>query len=78
MSIINNNNSIINGYTINIATIIINIICQIKSNIFELYYFQNSNITLKIKGICYNVMLGNGTHNFKGINYLKVVFYKWK
>ena len=41
-----------------IKFIIINIFCQIKSNIlFDLFHFQNSKISLKIKGIGNNAIL---------------------
>ena len=60
-----------------IKFIIINIFCQIKSNIiFDLFNFQySSKITLKIKGIGYKKIFGNIENaNFTGINYLKEVF----
>ena len=76
MNIINNNNIKIRNYILIIVSILINIFYQIKNNIFDLFYFQYSNITLKIKGIGYNTILGNETvgYNFKGINYLKEVY----
>ena len=58
-----------------IKTIIINIFRQINNNkIFDLFYFQDSKITLKIKGIGYHNLFGNEIeNNFTGINHLKVV-----
>ena len=73
-NIINNNNIIIRKYFIITTSIILNIFCQIKNNILNLFFFQDSKITLKIKGIGYNTILGNETnYNFKGINNLKEV-----
>ena len=58
-----------------ILTIIINIFCKKNNNkIFNLFYFQDSKITLKIKGIGYYSLFGNEIkHNFTGINHLKEV-----
>ena len=56
--------------------IIINIFCQIKSNlVFDSINFQySSKITLKIKGIGEKYILGNHVDsNFTGVNYLKEV-----
>jgi len=66
-----NNNLII----ILIRLIIINLFCQIKCNTqFNLFYFQYSKITLKIKGIGDNYILGKkGYYTFASINYLKNV-----
>ena len=51
MANIINNNTIIRNYRIITLSILISILCRIKNNIFDLYYFQYSKITLKIKGI---------------------------
>ena len=50
-----------NCITITLILLIINIFCQINSNIlFDLFYFQNSSkITLKIKGIGESYIFGN-------------------
>ena len=58
-----------------IKIIIINIFGQINNNkIFDLFYFQDSKITLKIKGIGYHSLFGNEIKgNFSGINFLKSV-----
>ncbi len=73
-----NKHSKINNYIIIrlIKFIIINIFCQIKSNMsFDLFHFQNSKITLKIKGIGDNTILGNeSSGHFTGINFLKEVY----
>ena len=56
--------------------IIINIFCQIKSNlVFDSINFQySSKITLKIKGIGEKYILGNHVDSdFTGVNYLKEV-----
>ena len=65
---------IIKYYTI--ITLIIHIFCQIKNNIlFELLYFQDSKITLKIKGIGLNIILGNEYNfNIVDIKHLKEVY----
>ena len=67
-----NNTTIGNNIIINLIIITItSIFFQIKSNIFDLFYFQySSKITLKIKGIGYNKILGN---YFENINYLSEV-----
>ena len=69
-----------NCITFTLILLIINMFCQIKSNIlFNLFYFQNSSkITLKIKGIGESYIFGNGkieddVFNFTNINYLKEV-----
>ena len=65
----------IRNYIIIIATIIINMFRQINNNIFDLFYFQYSKITLKIQGIGNNYILGNyGTSRFQGIEYRKEVY----
>ena len=74
---INNNNIIIRNYLIItiIKLIILYLLSKIKSNIlFNLLYFQNSKITLKIKGIGDSILFGNGNGIFTGINYLKEVY----
>ena len=74
---INNNNIIIINYLIIILIkiIILYLLSKIKSNIlFNLLYFQNSKITLKIKGIGDSILFGNGNGIFTGINYLKEVY----
>ena len=50
---INHNNKINQNYIIItlINFILLNNFCKPKNNIFHLYYFQYSNITLKIRGI---------------------------
>ena len=69
------NNIIIRNYILItfIKFIIISIFYQIKCIILlDSFYFQYSKITLKIKGIGYNTILGNETgSNFKSIKYLK-------
>ena len=67
-----------NCITFTLILLIINMFCQIKSNIlFNLFYFQNSSkITLKIKGIGESYIFGNekiedDNFNFTNINYLK-------
>ena len=75
MNVVNNNNAIITNNKIIIVSILINIFYQIKNNIFDLFYFQDSKITLKIKGIGYNNILGYAdNYNFQGINKLKDVY----
>ena len=70
-----NNNIIIRNYIIINISILINILYQIKNNIFDLFYFQYSKITLKIRGIGYNNIIGNDNFcKFQGINYLKEVY----
>ena len=57
--------------------IILNLFSPIKSKLpFNLFfYFQDSKITLKIKGISYSNIFGNDTGaNFKSINYLREVY----
>ena len=76
-NIIYNSNKIILNYIIfNLILSIIKIIfCRIKYNIFDLFYFQNSKITLKIRGIGHNDILGNQEKNyFNGIIFLKEVY----
>ena len=54
---------------------IINIFISIKGNKFDFYYFHYSKITLKVKGIGENNILGdNKDYNFSDIDYLKEVF----
>ena len=75
---INKNNIIIKNHLIinYIRFIIIDLFFKIKSDIlFDLFYFQNSQITLKIKGIGESFIFGNEKGcNFTGINYLKEVY----
>ena len=76
---LNVNNRKIRKYLLMILIkfIILDLFSQIKSMIpFNLYfYFQDSKITLKIKGICYYNIFGNNTgSNFKSINYLREVY----
>ena len=75
-NVIHNKNAIIINYIIIIASIIINICCQIKNNIFNLFFFKYSKISLKIKGIGDNNILGvdNINSNFQDIIYLKEVY----
>ena len=64
-----------------IIIIILSLFHQIKSNIiFNLYHFlYSSKITLKVKGIGVNSIIGNHkNNNFSGINYLKNVFINGK
>ena len=75
---INENNIRIRNYIIInlIQFIIINIFNQIKNSILpDLFLFQDSNITLKIKGIGDSIIFGNvgRYNNFTGISYLKEV-----
>ena len=71
MANIINNNTIIRNYIIITLSILISILCRIKNNIFDLYYFQYSKITLKIKGIGSFNIIGN---EFEGLDYLKKIF----
>ena len=73
---INDNNAIIINYIIIILIKFIYIFCQIKSKkLLDLFHYQNSKITLKIKGIGIYTILGNVTNgNFKSINYLNEVY----
>ena len=59
-----------------IQFIIISILYQIKSNVnFDLFHYQVSKITLKIKGIGDSYILGNETdYNFTGFKNLKEVY----
>ena len=67
-----NNRNIINYL---IRFIIINLICIIKSNIFDLFYFQYSKIILKIKGTGENMLFGKrGYKYFQSIDNLKSVY----
>jgi len=68
-----NNNIIIRNYIIVTLSILINIFTLIKNTIFDLYYFQYSNITLKIKGIGLHTIIGD-PDNFEGFDYLKKVY----
>ena len=54
-----------------IKTIMINIICKIRCSTFYFFYFQKSSkITLKIKGIGDNIILGNDKEYYcKAYNY---------
>ena len=63
-----------------IKSIIINSFCNRKSNIlFDLLNFQESKITLKIKGIGYHSLFCNEIkYNFSKINYLKNVIINGK
>ena len=74
----NDNNIIIRNYFIItlITILLLNKICQIKSNfLLNLFHFQNSKITLKIKGIGDSIIFGNeSSGSFKGINYLKEIY----
>ena len=79
---IKNRNTNINNYNIIIRkclkitlikSIIINIFC--RNIILNLFYFRNSKITLKIKGVGESQILGNDTiQNFKDLKYLKEIF----
>ena len=73
---INDNNEIIINYIMITLIKFIYILCPIKSKkLLDLFYFQNSKITLKIKGIGINTILGNETNeNFKRINFLNEVY----
>ena len=54
---------------------LINILISIKGNKFDFYYFQYSKITLKVKGIGENNILGDDKdYNFSNIDYLIEVF----
>ena len=79
---INDRNLIISNYFIItfITFLILNIFCEIKSNfLLNLFYFQDSKITLKIKGIGYSLILGNENGNsFAGINYIKEIYINGK
>ena len=71
---INKNNIIIKHYIIIIKLIIINILCQITNTRYSVFYFHNSKITLKTKGIGEYSILENDTHyTFYGINFLNEV-----
>ena len=65
----NTNNTIILQFIIK-TLILIMLFCKIKSNIYVLNFFQDSKITLKIKGKKENIMFNK---NFKGINSLKEI-----
>ena len=78
---ISNNDILFKTYIIVtlIKFIIMNIFCHIKGIISALFYFQYSTITLKIKGIGENSILGNPDRlmHFESIdfiNYLKEVY----
>ena len=78
---ISNNDILFKTYIIItlIKFIIMNIFCHIKGIISALFYFQYSTITLKIKGIGENSILGNPYRllHFESndfINYLKEVY----
>ena len=78
---ISNNDILFKTYIIItlIKFIIMNIFCHIKGIISALFYFQYSTITLKIKGIGENSILGNPDRllHFESndfINYLKEVY----
>jgi hypothetical protein len=49
---------------------LINILSLIEDNKFDFYYFQSSKISLKIKGVGENKILGN----FSNFNCLKEVY----
>ena len=71
----NNKNKKIINFTIIFAINIINIICHIKNQIFDLFNLQDSKIILKIRGFGDIAIFGNETnHNFEGINHLKEVY----
>jgi len=74
----NDNNIIFRNYfiIILITFLLLNKICQIKSNfLLNLFHFQDSKITLKIKGIGDSIIFGNeSSGSFKGINYLKEIY----
>ena len=55
--------------------ILINIFNPIKTNKIDFYYYHDSKISLKIKGISESAILGNQSNfNFKGIGFLKKVY----
>ena len=73
---INRNNIIIRHYIIIIKLILIYIFCQIKSNKYDIFYFLDSKITLKTKGIGEYNIIGKDElfgYMFQGINHLKEV-----
>ena len=77
MNNINDNNIIIKYILINlIAFRTINIFYYVKSNIlFDLFYYQYSKITLKIKGIGEHFIFGNDEHSkFESIYYPNEIY----
>ena len=70
----NKNSIIIRYYIIIIKLTIINILSQIKSNRYNQFYFHDSKIILKTKGIGeYNILGNDSLFSFNGINFLKGV-----